>query len=225
MEKKQIKQIEEIRELYKAGLELKKQELEKLYSKRAQRYRKTMDLEDPKIQQDEEIMMAILENFEIAEDNIYINNGFGIQFDEDTLFESTHYIRKEDVPAIRGRYIDPNKNVSIVHMTYNLCAGSLGYYLPNDSKLITLPYLTKIIDGISPYSSEISIRTNPVFQKHREIFRDDVIRAQFFMKLAAEDYQDVYDYYVNKDNWESINNDMEAYFMRRKKELTKARKF
>lgn len=216
----------QVKKLYKQEQKKKKEIIKLLNTRSVIRYINIMDYEIPTIELDEDIMLRILKNVLITSDDIYINNGIYVIYDEDSQYEERVLLKPDD---LNGEVIKKQLERSIImkhdieNIYYVLDTGKIKYTPYNEQVqenhiVIMLPSTKEKIENLGEYDG-----TNGCIHSQGRHFnrfsRDyEILRSQYFISLMNEEENKVLEYYSNENNLAEIENNLNKYY-KMKREL------
>lgn len=213
----------QVKKLYQQELKRKKEIIKLLNTKSVIRYIDIMKYEIPTIELDEDTMLRILESISISSDDIYINLGKYVTYNEDSPYEHSVLLKPADLngEVIKGqlmRHIISEYDIRNIY--YALATGKMVYYIPYNKQIqshivIMLPSIKKKIENLGEYdgTNGCIFRQERLFDRFSEDY--EILRSQYFINLMNEDESKVIEYYSDENNWSEIENNVKKYYKKK----------
>ncbi len=214
----------QVKKIYQQELEKKKEIIKLLNEKSVMRYIDVMKYKIPTIELDEDIMLEVLKNVSISSNDIYVNHGIHVTYDEDSPYECRVLLKPDD---LKGEVIKKQLMRHIIgeydieNIYHVLDTGEIKYTPYNEQiqgnhVVIMLPSTKEKIENLGEYDGTngcifIQKRLFDRFSKDYEI-----LRSQYFINLMNEDESEVIDYYSNENNWPEIENNVKRYYKKKR---------
>lgn len=176
---------------------------------------------------DEEIMAQVLINFGFQdENNIFIDQGINLNYEPNktSYIGDQRLINESDLEYVNKHIknnTNPLVNLKVSHSYYGLESGLINRIPnPNDSTIIKLNGLKDYEKRITPLKDDENPNLKSVMLKYDgEPEKLHIIRGQFYLRLIKENPEEVINYYKDIDNWTTIEENVQKYYVK-KKELS-----